>query len=190
MSIITPVSLLDRLKHSGADDAWSRFVELYTPLILVWAKKLGVPPTDVNDFVQDIFTTLVREMPRFRYQTGGRFRGWLWTLVLNKRREGVRRASARPVLVQDDGISDVEKEGSDIVPLDEAEYRQYVVERALQLMKSEFETTTWQACWETTVNGRTPMEVAEELGISVNSVHIARSRVLRRLRSELIGLLD
>jgi hypothetical protein len=32
--------------------------------------------------------------------------------------------------------------------------------------------------------------VAAELGISENAVYIARSRVLRRLREELDGLLD
>jgi RNA polymerase sigma-70 factor, ECF subfamily len=190
VSIQTPASLLDRLRHPEADDAWPRFVELYTPLIFFWAIRLGVPPSDVNDFVQDVFAVLVREMPRFEYQTGGRFRGWLWTLVLNKRREDRRKESTRPVLLQNDGLSEVPLDGSDFVPLDETEYRQYVVERALQLMKSEFETNTWQACWETVVSDRKPSEVAEELGMTVNSVHIARSRVLRRLRSELVGLLD
>jgi RNA polymerase sigma-70 factor (ECF subfamily) len=72
----------------------------------------------------------------------------------------------------------------------EAEYRSYLVDRALQLMKTDFEPTTWQACWSYVAEGRPATEVASELGISVNAVHLAKARVLRRLRRELEGLLD
>src|SRR5262249_55498467 len=72
----------------------------------------------------------------------------------------------------------------------ETEYQQQLVGRALRLMQTEFQPATWKACWETVVNDRPIAEVAEELGLSVASVYAARSRVLRRLREELAGLLD
>ena len=62
--------------------------------------------------------------------------------------------------------------------------------RAMELMKSEFETTTWRAFWECVAEGRPPDEVAAELGVSVNAVYVAKSRVLARLRQELDGLVD
>ena len=43
---------------------------------------------------------------------------------------------------------------------------------------------------EFVVRDRPAADVAAELGISVNSVYLAKSRVLRRLREELAGLLD
>jgi RNA polymerase sigma-70 factor, ECF subfamily len=73
---------------------------------------------------------------------------------------------------------------------DEEEYRQYIVSRALQLMQADFQPDTWKACWEYVVRDRPAADVAVELGISVNAVHLAKSRVLRRLREELNGLLD
>ena len=72
----------------------------------------------------------------------------------------------------------------------EIEYRQHLVGRALELMQSEFEPATWRACWEVVVAERSASAVAAELGISVDSVYAAKSRVLRRLRKELEGLLD
>ena len=57
-------------------------------------------------------------------------------------------------------------------------------------MQAEFAPTTWKACWETVVQGRSATEVARELGTSENAVYIARCRVLSRLRQELGGLVE
>ncbi len=57
-------------------------------------------------------------------------------------------------------------------------------------MQAEFQPVTWKACWEFVVCGRSADEVARLLGISVNAVYLAKSRVIRRLREELAGLLE
>jgi RNA polymerase sigma-70 factor, ECF subfamily len=58
------------------------------------------------------------------------------------------------------------------------------------VMKTDFQEATWRACWENVVEGRPADEVACELGITVNAVYLAKSRVLRRLHQELDGFLD
>jgi len=78
----------------------------------------------------------------------------------------------------------------DMESLWEAEYQQHLVGQALRIMRTDFQETTWKACWETLVAGRPAAEVAAELGLSENAVFVARCRVLRRLREELAGLLD
>jgi RNA polymerase sigma-70 factor (ECF subfamily) len=70
------------------------------------------------------------------------------------------------------------------------EYRQYLVGRALQMMQTDFEPTSWKACWEVVVEGRSAGEVASQLGLTPAAVYVAKSRILRRLRQELHGLLD
>ncbi len=65
-----------------------------------------------------------------------------------------------------------------------------IMRRALELVRAEFEPATWTAFWRTTVDGAVPADAAAELGVSVNAVYKAKSRVLRRLRDELDGLLD
>jgi RNA polymerase sigma-70 factor (ECF subfamily) len=57
-------------------------------------------------------------------------------------------------------------------------------------MQTDYEPATWQACWQTVVEGRAVAEVARELGITTNAVYLARSRVLSHLRRDLDGLLD
>ena len=72
----------------------------------------------------------------------------------------------------------------------EKEYQQQLVRRAVAIMRSDFEETTWRACWETVVMERPAAEVAAELGVSVEVVYQSRTRVLRRLRQELKDLMD
>jgi RNA polymerase sigma-70 factor (ECF subfamily) len=185
----TPPSLLERLRQPDAKEAWARFVQLYTPLLYRWARRLGLQEADAADLVQEVFILLVQHLADFHYQPGKRFRAWLWTIFLNKWRERGRQAAARPPLAADvDPASLPAPDTSEAVG--ETEYRRYVVGRALRLMQADFEPSTWQACWNYLVEGRPAAEVATALGMTVNAVHLAKSRVLRRLRRELEGLLD
>jgi RNA polymerase sigma-70 factor (ECF subfamily) len=49
---------------------------------------------------------------------------------------------------------------------------------------------TWLAFEQVVLQGIPPIEVARELGMSVNAVFIAKSRVVQHLRQEERGLLD
>jgi RNA polymerase sigma-70 factor (ECF subfamily) len=185
----TSLSLLKRLRQPAEQDAWARFVQLYTPLLFYWARRLGLGEPDAADLVQDVFTTLVQKLPEFRYDPHRGFRNWLRTVTLNKWRDRARRRV--PVAVGGDPAALAElaaPEDSDA--FGEAEYRQQLVNRALQQMQAEFAPRTWKACWEHVVTGRPAAEVAAELGISVGAVYVAKSRVMCRLRQELEGLLD
>ena len=55
--------------------------------------------------------------------------------------------------------------------------------RALDMIRGEFEQRTWQAFWQTTIEGRAPKDVAADLGMSPGAVRVAKS--LHRLREEL-----
>lgn len=185
----TPVSLLERLRFPGSQEPWQRFVDLYSPLLHYWARRFPLQAADQLDLVQDVLTILCTELPRFERHPNKRFRGWLWTIMLNKFRERQRRLQARPVAAASCALADV---AEPCLPeaLEETEYRQYLVNRILQLMQTEFEPITWKACWEFVVQARSAKEVAGELGITTNAVYLAKARVLRRLREELAGLLD
>ncbi len=186
----TSLSLLERLQKPGDQVAWSRFVELYSPMLFSWACRAGLNATDAADLVQDVFTLLVQKLPGWKYDESQSFRGWLRTLTLNKWRENHRRRrdplnAAQSLDAGDSAVAVTDEPDF----LSEEEYRQAVVERTLRLLKSDFQPTTWSAFVEYVVKDRPPAEVAAEVGISVRAVYIAKSRVLRRLRQELAGLI-
>jgi RNA polymerase sigma-70 factor (ECF subfamily) len=184
----TSPTLLERLRQPAEQDAWGRFVHLYTPLLYAWARHFGLAEADAADLVQEVFTVLVQKLPEFRHEPGKGFRNWLRTVALNKWRDQLRRRAA-PAGGSPEALAEVAAP-HDSGAFGEAEYRQHLVRRALQLMQSEFSPKTWQACWEHVAAARAAAEVAAELGISVGSVYVAKSRVMSRLRQELAGLLD
>ena len=183
----TSASLLDRISGGADRRDWDRFVELYTPLLVAWCRQIGMNDADTADFTQDVLLVLVEQLPRFRYDPSRSFRAWLKTILLNAWRKRLVKAGR----FRDPGCDLDQFADSDAGKLlEEAEHRDHLVRRALALMQSDFEPTTWKACLEFVVNGRPPGEVAAELGITVNAVYLAKSRVLRHLRAELRGFLD
>jgi RNA polymerase sigma-70 factor (ECF subfamily) len=79
---------------------------------------------------------------------------------------------------------------SELSQLWNQEHDQHVWRRLLELIKPDFEATTWEAFQRVTIDGVKPAVAAQDLGISVNAVFIAKSRVMRRLRQEMKGLSD
>ncbi|PHR95537.1 MAG: RNA polymerase subunit sigma [Blastopirellula sp.] len=186
----TSISLLWKLKQPNQEVAWGRFVDLYAPLIFHWGIQQGLTSTDAADLVQEVLMVLVVKLPDFEHDPNQRFRGWLRTITVNKAKNFHRRKKVRREY--ESGQQATQQVSSDDPAglFEEAQYRKYLIGRVKKLIEVEFEPVTWKACWKHVTEDRTAAEVGQELGISANAVRVAKSRVLRRLREELAGLLD
>ena len=60
-----------------------------------------------------------------------------------------------------------------------------LLHRALDQIKGDFAQQTWDAFWQSAIQGRDTNSIAQELRLSPNSVRQAKSRVLRRLREQI-----
>ncbi len=185
----TSASLLQRLRQPDQEAAWQRFVDLYAPLIFHWGRNQGLNATDAADLLQEVMVVLVTKLPEFEYDPMQRFRGWLRSITVNRARDFQRRQAIRPKTGVEETIEAVAA-ANNIDLFDESEYRDFLVGRALGLMRNEFQEQTWQACWKHVAEGRKATDVAQELGVTANAVHIAKCRVMRRLREELDGLVE
>jgi len=185
----TPASLLERLKRTDNQDAWRRFVQLYTPLIYRWASRAGLRQNEAADLVQEVFLVLVEKLREFQYDGNRSFRAWLKTVTLNKWREQLRRRLPGAKIIADNNLP--EAECPNLTDLfEENEYRRYLVRCAMQIVQADFEPVTWTAWCAFVVEGRPAKDVAAELGLSVNAVYLAKGRILARLREELNGLVE
>jgi RNA polymerase sigma-70 factor (ECF subfamily) len=189
----TSLSLLRRLKANDAA-AWDRLVILYAPLVYYWCRRLNLPDQDAPDVFQDVFQSVAARIDVFRKeQPGDTFRGWLRTITQNKVYDHFRRLGREP-----HGAGGTEAHArlaqvpfaDDHEAVDEDQAYQQLIHRALELIRNEFTPRTWQAFWRVVVEGRRPVDVAQEMEMRPGTVRVAKSRVLQRLRQELGELLD
>jgi len=193
----TSLSLLDRLRAMD-QDAWRRFVQVYGPLVYRWCRDSGLQDADAQDVGQDVLRSVTKAIADFDRRRGaGSFRAWLRVVTINKIRDLARRRQGQAAATGGSDANAAMHAFADPVSIaDEASDAQVAVEqqqvlrRAIEALLADCEETTRQAFWRVVVERQNPGNVAKELGISINSVYLAKSRLLKRLRDEFADLID
>jgi len=185
----TSATLLQRLRDPADRAAWQRFHDLYSPLLLGWLHHCDQDLGDESaDVLQEVFTVLVQELPTFRRQRHGSFRRWLRTVLLFRLREHWRKKKRRPRPVggldQESLLQQLQDPRSELSQAWDQEENLQVLRRVQEMIRRDFQPATWQAFERVEHEGEPAAAVAASLGMTVNAVHIACSRVRRRLREE------
>jgi RNA polymerase sigma-70 factor, ECF subfamily len=190
----TRQSLLFRAR-TGEDNAWKDLTGLYRPLIIAWLNRQGVPAADLEDLTQEVLLSVVKHLPAFEHSgRRGAFRAWLRTIVCSRTTDywhnidagtkGLGGSGAAAALQQlADPDSDLNRQWDE-------EHDRYVLSCLLDLVQEEFEPTTRRAFLRLALDGVSGAEAAEELGLSVAAVYVAKSRMLQRIRQLAAGLID
>lgn len=195
---LTSLTLLQRVR-GGDQQGWERLVKLYGPLVYNWCRRSGLSGEDAGDISQEVFTTLATKLDQFRKnRPGDSFRRWLKTITVNRARDLRRRGRGQAVArggTEANLQLAAHAAGVDCPMIEETDEERntetnQLLQTASELVRTEFERATWQAFWQTAVDGRETADVAADLGISPNAVRIAKSRVRARLRKEMSDLLD
>jgi RNA polymerase sigma-70 factor (ECF subfamily) len=191
----TSASFLERLRDQPDEASWQRLVAMYTPLIHGWLRRQAALAADADDLCQEVLTVVVRRLPDFHHnQRRGAFRHWLRSITINCVRDFWRARRSRPVATGDSDVAGMLDQLADpdsgVSRLWDEEHDRFVTRRLLEQIKPEFKPNTWAAFERVALEGASPDTVAAELGMTVNAVFIAKSRVLSRLRQEGKGLID
>ena len=188
----TSATLLQRLNDRTDSVAWQRLVDLYTPLINGWLRRQGVSAEDAEDLSQDVLGIVVREVSRFRHNgRAGAFRTWLRTITINCLRQSWRSRRVRAQTTSspdlDSALDQLEDPASDLSRRWDQEHDEFVLQRLLDLIEPDFRPATWRAFRRQVIDGASAETVAAELGLTVNAILIAKSRVLSHLRQQRSG---
>jgi RNA polymerase sigma-70 factor (ECF subfamily) len=184
-------STLLRGVRARQPEAWQRLVALYGPTVYGWCRRLGVSEANAADVVQDVFAAVATDIDRFhRDRPGDSFGAWLRTLTRHRVMDHHRRRQGQPDAHGGTSaygrLLDVAETPESSLSLS-VERDPRLSRRMLDLVRAEFEPSTWDAFWRIVVDGQPPAEVGDALGLSLAAVYKAKSRVLRRLREELGG---
>ncbi len=178
----THSALLARVS-TGETSAWREFCDRYSELIRAFCRRQGLQHADCDDVEQEVLLALSKAMPGFQYDPAkGKFRSYLKTVVL---RAIYRRARQKlgAALLDVDEATHVAGASAD-TGIDEhweLEWRQHHLRQALRACASEFNEADMNAFEQYAIRGRDASEVAQALGMSVDQVYQAKSRVLRKI---------
>ncbi|MCA9119229.1 MAG: sigma-70 family RNA polymerase sigma factor [Planctomycetaceae bacterium] len=160
-------------------------------MVIGWCRRANLGNADATDVLQEVFSSVWRSIGRYCSERGS-FRGWLKTITVRKVQDVARRhnrsVAAPGGSANHQGIQNIIAHGVPDTDEDIETDERQLVRRTAELVRCEFEETTWQAFWMTAVETRSAIDVGHDLGISRAAVYQAKSRVLKRLRQELEGL--
>jgi RNA polymerase sigma-70 factor (ECF subfamily) len=186
---LTQPSLVVRIRDAKDTEAWQQFVGIYAPVVYGYLRKRGVQDADAAELTQEVLQGVAAGVGRLNYDPRrGSFSGWLFTLahlrlhdLLNRQRRQGRGSGDTDAQewLEAQAVRD------DDTTLWAGEYEQGLFAWAAEQVRGDVHESTWQAFWQTAVEGKSDKVVAQRLGMSVAAVYLAKSRVMARLRGQI-----
>ena len=180
----TQISLLARIHDLQDHEAWSDFVALYRPAIYRFARVRGLQEADAHDLTQSVLVAVADKIGHWDPDAErARFRTWLARVATNQaitffrrqKPDGAQGGTSVQIRINE------HEQVEDTVEL-RRQYQRELFRVAARRVREEFEETTWQAFWMTSVQGISVAEAAASLARSEGSIYTARSRVIRRMQ--------
>ncbi len=187
----TRATLLGRLREIDDQQAWEEFVDTYGPKVFQWCRKFNLQESDAADVTQIVLTKLVTAMRQFRYDPSqGSFRGWLKTVTGNAVRDFLptlrkpgRGSGDSHVVYGLDSLSDPAAI-EDLSLVLEAEAERELLCEAEERVRLKVKPHNWNA-WRLTQREGIPVQAAaDQLGIRVTDVYVARRRITEMMKRE------
>ncbi len=188
---LTEVQLLDRL-FTHEERAWREFCRRYDRLIWRCITKVTtrfgnvLSPEDVREVYANFLLALMandkRKLRMFKPEKGNRLGTWIGLLAINSAWDYLRSVARQPA---GDPLSVAEDRPSVAPdPFEQAAQREdcYKVEKMLGTFSRRDRTFVTLYF----VDGRSPEEIADEMGISVKTVYSKKHKIRSRLEKMLV----
>lgn len=189
-------SLIGRLDNWKDQRSWQDFFNTYHRLIYSVARKAGLTDAEAQDVVQETVLTVARRIDGLRYDPAiGSFKGWLlnitrWRIAdqFRKRRPGEGQSTAAPDDSRRTATIDRIPSGTDPGAVWDTEWQRNLFDAALERVKRKVDPKQYQIFHCYAIKEWPPHKVAEQLGVSVGQVYLARHRVGAMIKKEVRSL--
>ncbi len=194
----TRQSLLSRLRDLGDQAGWHEFFETYWRLVYNVARRSGMADADAQDVVQNTFIYLSRRMPKFKYDRArGSFKAWLCRVTRSRILVFHRRAEAKDLPLPDLDFEEADlrvwesvpdPSGDEFEEIWQREWEDNLVKTALRRIRPKVSAQQLMI-FDLAALGEVPLpQVARKLGVSLMQVYLARHRVGKLFKSEVVRL--
>jgi RNA polymerase sigma-70 factor (ECF subfamily) len=189
---LTRPSLLVRLRDAQDGGAWQTFVQTYAPLIYARCRRGGLQDADAADVAQDALLEVAGALRTFTYQPErGRFRDWLGLIVRRRLARFFGKQRQRNDTFVAPTEADLEEFATGETESGWAEeFQTHLLNVAMDRIRAQFDPTTWQLFEQAWLKDRPATEIATQLQVRVEAVYVAKSRVLKSLREEILMLAE
>ena len=201
-TVPTRASLPDRLKNLDDAASWNEFYQTYHRLIYSVARRSGLSEVEAEEALQDTVIAVAKKMPGFTYDPGkDSFKGWLlavtrWRILdqLQKRQPAARENPPPPTATADDGTRTDTIEripdpvGMDLTAIWHEEWQRNLLQTALARIKRQVHPQQYEIYYLHVVLEKPVREVARTLGVSAGQVYLAKYRIGRLLKKEILAL--
>jgi RNA polymerase sigma factor (sigma-70 family) len=189
----TRPSLLLRIRDGRDAEAWRDFARIYGPPVYRIGQRRGLQDADAAILVQNVLWKVARSIQHFDYDPQrGSFRGWLLTVTRSQLHELFAQQRRQMQATGDTAVREAFEQQALESEEDcwEREHRKSLFDWAVEQIRGRFQPSTWQAFWQTAVDGNSTQQVAQSLNMTVGAVYIARSRVLASLKKQIENVQD
>ena len=188
----TRASLIARLQGQRNEPAWAEFVSAYEPFLRRLVQRQGVPERHVADVTQQILAAIAHSVSQWQDDgSPASFRRWTSRVARNvvikfmaRERRQVGGKGGTELIEQLNQVAD------EADPRQDRLYQHELIVWAAEQVRSEFRPSSWQAFWQTLVDGRPVGEVAAELQVSPGSIYMSRGRIMAKIRAKIAEVLD
>jgi RNA polymerase sigma factor (sigma-70 family) len=188
----TRQSMLGRLRTVPIDQqAWIGFIDRYGPSIHAWCLEWRLPNEDAADVTQQVLTHLVVRLRSFEYDSTKSFRKWLWTVArhawadfVNARERPGRGSGSERI---NDFLNRLSAR-DDLLSRLATAFDLELYEETAARVRIRVQSKTWEAYHRTAILGQSGQEVAAALGMTIANVFVAKSSVLKLIRTEIYKL--
>ncbi len=181
----TTTAMLEDLTDSTNDQAWREFDARFRPILIAFARKLGLGDADAADVAQETLARVVKSYRAGKYdRTRGRLHSWIVGIaqhcIHDHRATGAARREQRGV----SAIIDLPQRDR-LAELWDQQCEREILQQALRTLGTETRTDarTIRAFELFALRHQPPEEVARDLGMTTNDVYLAKHRCLKRLRA-------
>ncbi len=182
--LLTRRTLLFKVRDQYNESSWQEFASYYGSYIFAVIKGMGVEYSEIEDLKQSVLLKLWKKLPEFDYDPGlGTFRSWLCTIIRNTVLDHFR-ANKKIIEPKDEKVIEAE-----IEKIAENEWMIYIANMAWENIKNDFSDSVVEIYMKL-ADGKTPIEISEEMGILRATIYVYKERVQKSLRKEVRRLVN
>ena len=187
----TTTALLNSLHDDDNEAAWRQFDDRYRPILIGFARRLGLPEADAVDVAQETTVQFIKEYREGKYdRERGRLRSWLLGIARYRVAGVYRKRATSRVSRGESAIVDLPRD-QEVEEAWDTERRMTILRAALDQLRNttKIAEKTIRAFEMVALQQQPTAQAAAELDMSENDVYLAKSRVASKLR-EIVAALE